>query len=44
MPRPLAAMFFQSNVIIFELIQDINKTNLLAIFHEDWAINVASIV
>ncbi|KAH3713212.1 hypothetical protein DPMN_072998 [Dreissena polymorpha] len=32
---------FQANVIIVELIQDINKTNPLTIFHEDWKINVA---
>ncbi|KAH3853139.1 hypothetical protein DPMN_095661 [Dreissena polymorpha] len=39
---PLGRHVFQANVTIFELIQDINKTNLLAIFHEDWTINVAS--
>ncbi|KAH3726305.1 hypothetical protein DPMN_052165 [Dreissena polymorpha] len=33
---------FQANVTIFELIHDINKTNLLTIFLEDWTINVAS--
>ncbi|KAH3888578.1 hypothetical protein DPMN_012616 [Dreissena polymorpha] len=33
---------FQANVTIFELINDINKTNLLTIFHKDWTINVAS--
>ncbi|KAH3815248.1 hypothetical protein DPMN_143770 [Dreissena polymorpha] len=32
----------QANVTIFELIQDIIKTNLLTIFHQDWTINVAS--
>ncbi|KAH3715914.1 hypothetical protein DPMN_058630 [Dreissena polymorpha] len=30
---------FQANVTIFELIQDIIKTNLLTIFHQDWTIN-----
>ncbi|KAH3778020.1 hypothetical protein DPMN_179473 [Dreissena polymorpha] len=39
---PLGSHVFQANVTIFELIQDINKTNLLTIFHEDWTINVAS--
>ncbi|KAH3886213.1 hypothetical protein DPMN_010214 [Dreissena polymorpha] len=39
---PLGSHVFQSNVIIFELIQDINKTNLLTKFHEDWTINVTS--
>ncbi|KAH3741162.1 hypothetical protein DPMN_047882 [Dreissena polymorpha] len=39
---PLGSHVFQANVIIFKLIQDINKTNLLTIFHEDWTINVAS--
>jgi hypothetical protein len=42
MPRPLEAMFFQANVTIFQLIQDIIETNLLTKFHEDWTINVAS--
>ncbi|KAH3783492.1 hypothetical protein DPMN_161430 [Dreissena polymorpha] len=42
MPRPLEAIFFQANIIIFELIQDIIETNLLTKFHEDWTINVAS--
>ena len=40
--RPLEAIFFQANIIIFELIQDIIETNLLTKFHEDWTINVAS--
>ncbi|KAH3825304.1 hypothetical protein DPMN_127178 [Dreissena polymorpha] len=40
-PPPLAAKFFQANVTIFDLIQDINNTNLLNIFPEDWTINVA---
>ncbi|KAH3868615.1 hypothetical protein DPMN_031765 [Dreissena polymorpha] len=39
---PLGSHVFQANIIIFELIQDINKTNLLTIFHEDWTTNVAS--
>ncbi|KAH3712299.1 hypothetical protein DPMN_071993 [Dreissena polymorpha] len=34
--------FFQANIIIFELIQDIIETNLLTKFHEDWTINMAS--
>ncbi|KAH3829306.1 hypothetical protein DPMN_131302 [Dreissena polymorpha] len=38
---PLGSHVFQANIIIFKLIQDINKTNLLTIFHEDWKINVA---
>ncbi|KAH3738367.1 hypothetical protein DPMN_045001 [Dreissena polymorpha] len=33
---PLGSHVFQANVTIFELNQDINKTNLLTIFHEDW--------
>ncbi|KAH3816640.1 hypothetical protein DPMN_118158 [Dreissena polymorpha] len=39
---PLDSHFFQENVTIFELIQDIIKTNRLTKFHEDWTINVAS--
>ncbi|KAH3695728.1 hypothetical protein DPMN_083186 [Dreissena polymorpha] len=39
---PLGSHVFQANVTIFELIQDIIKTNLLTKFHEDWTINVAS--
>ncbi|KAH3865858.1 hypothetical protein DPMN_028902 [Dreissena polymorpha] len=39
---PLGSHFIQANIIIFELIQDIIKTNLLTIFHEDWTVNVAS--
>ncbi|KAH3703822.1 hypothetical protein DPMN_078869 [Dreissena polymorpha] len=39
---PLGSQFFQANIIIFELIQDIIETNLLTKFHEDWTINVAS--
>ncbi|KAH3774232.1 hypothetical protein DPMN_175607 [Dreissena polymorpha] len=38
----LGSHFFQANIIIFELIQDIIKTNLLNKFQEDWKINVAS--
>ncbi|KAH3733201.1 hypothetical protein DPMN_039626 [Dreissena polymorpha] len=33
---PLGSHFFQANIIIFELIQDIIETNLLIKFHEDW--------
>ncbi|KAH3800087.1 hypothetical protein DPMN_153712 [Dreissena polymorpha] len=39
---PLGSHFFQANIIIFKLIQDIIETNLLTIFHVDWIINVAS--
>ncbi|KAH3729246.1 hypothetical protein DPMN_055213 [Dreissena polymorpha] len=39
---PLGGHVFQENVTVFELIQDIIKTNLLTIFHQDWTINVAS--
>ncbi|KAH3863219.1 hypothetical protein DPMN_026199 [Dreissena polymorpha] len=39
---PLRGHVFQVNVTIFQLIQDIIKTNLLTIFHQDWTINVAS--
>ncbi|KAH3723756.1 hypothetical protein DPMN_049550 [Dreissena polymorpha] len=39
---PLDGHVFQTNVTIFELIQDILKTNLLTIFHQDWTKNVAS--
>ncbi|KAH3874671.1 hypothetical protein DPMN_037922 [Dreissena polymorpha] len=39
---PLGSHFIQANIINFELIQDIIKTNLLTIFHEDWTVNVAS--
>ncbi|KAH3806533.1 hypothetical protein DPMN_134856 [Dreissena polymorpha] len=35
---PLESHFFQANTIIFELIKDIIKTNLLTKFHEDWKI------
>ncbi|KAH3805213.1 hypothetical protein DPMN_133510 [Dreissena polymorpha] len=33
---PRGSHFFQANIIIFELIQDIIETNLLTKFHEDW--------
>ncbi|KAH3716496.1 hypothetical protein DPMN_059219 [Dreissena polymorpha] len=39
---PLGSHVFQANVTIFELIQDIIRTNLLTKFHEDGTINVAS--
>ncbi|KAH3802339.1 hypothetical protein DPMN_156014 [Dreissena polymorpha] len=39
---PLGSHFYKANIIIFELIQDIIKTNPLTKFHEDWTINVAS--
>ncbi|KAH3833756.1 hypothetical protein DPMN_107072 [Dreissena polymorpha] len=39
---PLGSHVIQANVTIFELIQDIIKTNLLTIFHQDWTINEAS--
>ncbi|KAH3742199.1 hypothetical protein DPMN_048936, partial [Dreissena polymorpha] len=39
---PLGSHFFQANIIILELIQDIIETNLLTKFHEDWTLNVAS--
>jgi len=39
---PLGSHFFQANIIIFELFQDIIETNLLTKFHEDWTIKVAS--
>ncbi|KAH3747451.1 hypothetical protein DPMN_181878 [Dreissena polymorpha] len=39
---PLGSHFFQANIIIFVLIQDIIETNLLTKFHEDWTIIVAS--
>ncbi|KAH3736441.1 hypothetical protein DPMN_043004 [Dreissena polymorpha] len=41
---PLGGHVFQANVTIFELIQNIIKTNFLTIFHQDWTINVASTV
>ncbi|KAH3871405.1 hypothetical protein DPMN_034605 [Dreissena polymorpha] len=39
---PHGSHFFQANIIIFKLIQDIIETNLQTKFHEDWTINVAS--
>ncbi|KAH3771486.1 hypothetical protein DPMN_172806 [Dreissena polymorpha] len=39
---PLGSHVFEANIIIFELIQDTIKTNLLTKFHEHWTINVAS--
>ncbi|KAH3843342.1 hypothetical protein DPMN_116857, partial [Dreissena polymorpha] len=42
LPRPLAAIFFQSTGTIFELVQDIIGTHVLSKFHEDWTTNVAS--
>ncbi|KAH3827833.1 hypothetical protein DPMN_129776 [Dreissena polymorpha] len=39
---PLGGHVFQANVTLFELIQDISKTNLLTKFHRDWTISVAS--
>ncbi|KAH3809251.1 hypothetical protein DPMN_137612 [Dreissena polymorpha] len=41
---PLGIHVFQANVTIFKLIQDIFQTNVLTKFHEDWTINVASVV
>ncbi|KAH3742205.1 hypothetical protein DPMN_048942 [Dreissena polymorpha] len=38
----LGSHVFQANVTIFELIQDIIKTNLLTKFHADWTIHLAS--
>ncbi|KAH3693582.1 hypothetical protein DPMN_081016 [Dreissena polymorpha] len=38
---PLGSHVFQANIIIFQLIPDIIKTNLLTKFHEDWTMNVA---
>ncbi|KAH3826607.1 hypothetical protein DPMN_128516 [Dreissena polymorpha] len=38
----LGSHVFQTNVTIFQLIEDIIVTNLLIKFHEDWKINVAS--
>ncbi|KAH3711113.1 hypothetical protein DPMN_070613 [Dreissena polymorpha] len=42
MPRPLAAMFFSPIWTIFELVRDINKTNVLTNFHVDWTKIVTS--
>ncbi|KAH3801519.1 hypothetical protein DPMN_155172 [Dreissena polymorpha] len=35
-------MFFPPIWTIFELVRDINKTNVLTNFHDDWAKNVTS--
>ncbi|KAH3749431.1 hypothetical protein DPMN_183929 [Dreissena polymorpha] len=37
MPRPPEAMFFSPIWTIFKLVRDIYKTNVLTIFHDDWA-------
>ncbi|KAH3773014.1 hypothetical protein DPMN_174362 [Dreissena polymorpha] len=42
LPRPLAAMFFSPIWTIFKLVRDINETNLLTKFHDDWANIVTS--
>ncbi|KAH3880676.1 hypothetical protein DPMN_004598 [Dreissena polymorpha] len=42
-PPPVGHVF-QPTGIIFELVQHIIGKNLLTKFHEDWTINVASIV
>ncbi|KAH3850337.1 hypothetical protein DPMN_092746 [Dreissena polymorpha] len=42
MPRPLAAMIFLPIWTIFELVREINKTNVLTNFHDDWAKFVTS--
>ncbi|KAH3830765.1 hypothetical protein DPMN_104017 [Dreissena polymorpha] len=39
---PPGSHVFQPTGIIFELVQDIIRMNLLTKFHEDWTINVAS--
>ncbi|KAH3854168.1 hypothetical protein DPMN_096707 [Dreissena polymorpha] len=39
---PIAAMFFSPIWTIFELVRDINKTNVLTNFHDDWAKTVTS--
>ncbi|KAH3735815.1 hypothetical protein DPMN_042373 [Dreissena polymorpha] len=39
---PPGGHVFQSTGIIFELVQDIIRMNLLTEFHEDWTINVGS--
>ncbi|KAH3873113.1 hypothetical protein DPMN_036339 [Dreissena polymorpha] len=41
---PPCGHVFQQTKIIFELMLDIMKTNVLTKFHEDWTINLASIV
>ncbi|KAH3871931.1 hypothetical protein DPMN_035146 [Dreissena polymorpha] len=42
MPHPTGGHVFQPTGIIFKLVQDIIRTNLLTKFHEDRTINVAS--
>ncbi|KAH3848969.1 hypothetical protein DPMN_091354 [Dreissena polymorpha] len=42
MPRPLGSHVFQPTGNILELIQNIIRTNLQTMFHEDRTINVAS--
>ncbi|KAH3782147.1 hypothetical protein DPMN_160058 [Dreissena polymorpha] len=42
MPRPLGGHFFSPTGTIFELIQDIIRTNHLTKFHDDRTINLAS--
>ncbi|KAH3788224.1 hypothetical protein DPMN_166359 [Dreissena polymorpha] len=37
LPRALVAMFFHRSAPFFELVRDINKTNVLTKFHDDWA-------
>ncbi|KAH3871889.1 hypothetical protein DPMN_035104 [Dreissena polymorpha] len=44
MPRPSGGNVLKATETIFELIQDIIRTNLLTKFHEYRKINVASIV
>ncbi|KAH3888816.1 hypothetical protein DPMN_012854 [Dreissena polymorpha] len=39
---PLAAMFFHQSGPFFELVQDINETNVVTKFHDDWAKIVTS--
>ncbi|KAH3831102.1 hypothetical protein DPMN_104364 [Dreissena polymorpha] len=41
-PAPWWPGFFSPIWTIFELVQDINKTNVLTTFHDDWAKIVAS--
>ncbi|KAH3890896.1 hypothetical protein DPMN_014986 [Dreissena polymorpha] len=41
LPRPLVTMFFPIWTI-FELVQDINKTNVLTNFYDDWAKQISS--
>ncbi|KAH3736020.1 hypothetical protein DPMN_042580 [Dreissena polymorpha] len=40
--RPLAAIFFLPIWTIFELVRDINETNVLTKFHNNWTKNVTS--